>query len=111
MIFKGTTPCKNCPYRKDAPLALWDIEEFKDLIATENTMMGGLYGCHKKDDTVCNGWLINQDNNRLPSIRLRMALSKAGITREYMDKLHCKSPMFETVQEMAEANFPELKIK
>lgn len=109
MEFKGKTPCANCPYRKDAPRRLWAKEEFADLLESENGAMGKTYGCHKKNGTVCRGWLMNQDKRHFPSIALRIQLSNQHIHRKYLDSLHCKSEMFESVQEMCEANYPELK--
>lgn len=109
MEFTKKTPCQNCPYRRDAPLALWSIQEFIDLLKNERSQMGAVYGCHKKDGNVCVGWLIRQDEDRLPSIALRLMLSQKGITREYLDSLHCKSKMFNTVEEMIVANYPELE--
>lgn len=105
--FKKKSPCGNCPYRMDAPLRHWNIEEFKDLLANEDTQFGTVYGCHKKDNSVCIGWLMNQDENRFPSIALRMTLSKNGITRDYLDKLTCKSQRFKSVESMCKANYPE----
>lgn len=103
-----TQPCNNCPYRLDAPLQHWSIDEFKDLMASDNDYMGKVYGCHKNDGHVCVGWLMNQDKRRLPSIALRISLSTNKVTREYLDKLHCKSGLFESIEEMAVANFPEI---
>lgn len=105
--FCKTTPCANCPYRKDAPLALWSVDEFKALLDSDKDTIGTVYQCHKKDGNVCVGWLINQNNRRLPSIALRLQLSKQNITREYLDQLHCKTPMFDTIEEMCQANFPD----
>jgi hypothetical protein len=105
-----TSPCNNCPYRKDAPLKHWSIEEFIDLLAKEKDHFGTVYNCHKNDGSVCIGWLMNQDKRRLPSIALRLSLSRNNITREYLDKLKCKSPMFDTVEEMCYTNYPELKL-
>jgi len=34
-----------------------------------------------------------------------MTLMKEGVKREYLDTLKCKYPMFETIEEMASANF------
>jgi hypothetical protein len=109
MEFTKKTPCKNCPYRKDAPLALWSIKEFIDLLKNERSQFGAVYGCHKKDGCVCVGWLMNQDENRMPSIALRFMLSKQGITRKYLDALKCKSERFKTIEEMIVANYPKLK--
>lgn len=103
-----TQPCNNCPYRKDAPVKHWSILEFKDLVASENNYIGKVYGCHKADGHVCVGWLMNQDKRAFPSIALRMSLSEAKITREYLDKLSCKSEMFASVKEMCIANYKHL---
>ena len=51
---------------------------------------------------------MNQDKRRFPSIMLRMKISKEDISMAYFDKLKCKSPMFDTVQEMCKANYSEL---
>jgi hypothetical protein len=102
-------PCKNCPYRKDAPLRLWDVKEYFDLLNSENDYFGEHYACHKKNGHTCVGWLMNQDERNLPSIALRMSLSKNGVTREYLDSLRFDVPRYETIQEMAFANYPALK--
>lgn len=106
--FFKKTPCNNCPYRKDAPLKLWHKSEYDKLLASENDLFGAIYGCHKKDGHTCIGWLMKQDENRFPSISLRIKLSKENVTREYLDALHCKSELYENVNAMVEANYPEL---
>lgn len=115
MKFPCVTPCKNCPYLKSAPLALWSELEFIELINNDkNEMFGKVYGCHKKDDTVCRGWLMNQDSRGLPSIQLRMMLLKNNITVEYFNVIESKMKarslkLFNSIQEMVIANFPRLK--
>lgn len=104
--FKCKTPCANCPYRKDAPLAHWSVDEFIDLQNSENDYMGKVYGCHKKNGSTCIGWLMNQDKRNMPSIALRISLIKNNVKRKYLDSLYCKSEMFETVKEMINANYP-----
>lgn len=106
--FKPTQPCGNCPYRKDAPLQLWHREEFARLLANDKLQFAPLYDCHKKNGHVCVGWLMNQDERRFPNINLRMKLSKENITGEYLDSLICSSERYSTIEEMVEANFPEL---
>jgi hypothetical protein len=107
--FKCEQPCNNCPYRKDAPLRHWAVEEFINLIATEKSQFGAVFGCHKNNGSVCVGWLMKQDERYFPSIALRMSLSKHKITRDYLDKLNSPSPLFDTVEEMVKANYPEYK--
>jgi hypothetical protein len=101
-------PCSNCPYRMDAPLRLWDVSEYEKLLAMEKDQLGAIYGCHKNNGSICIGWLIKQDENRFPSIMLRISLSKNNITRKYLDALHSPSPLYESVEEMIEANYPEI---
>lgn len=106
MLFNAITPCKNCPYRKDAPLALWDRSEFQNLLEQDKEQFGKVYGCHKNDKSVCRGYLMDQDARNFPNITLRMTLLKEGVTRVYLDRLTCSSDRFDSIQEMAEANFP-----
>jgi hypothetical protein len=105
-LFSRKSPCKDCPYLKDAPLAKWDLGHFKDVLARDTELLGAIWECHNNDGCVCVGWLMDQDNRRLPSISLRIELNRHHITREYMDALHCKSEMFESVEAMCCANFP-----
>lgn len=108
MKFKTKTPCGTCPYRKDVPLSYWDRAEFEKLAATEKDYMGVVYGCHKKNGNVCVGWLIMQEKNGLPSIALRLALLKNGVTKEYLESLSCSSEMFDTTEEMIQTNFNDI---
>lgn len=111
LFFTGTQPCKSCPYRKDAPLQMWDKYEFDKLLLQDKEMFGGMYKCHKNNGSCCKGWLINQDNRNHPNIALRIRMSREGITREYLDKLKCDVEMFETIEEMVEANYPNKNIE
>jgi hypothetical protein len=103
-----TQPCNNCPYRTDAPLQHWDKSEYIKLLALENDTMGGIYGCHKNNGSTCIGWLMKQDENNFPSIKLRISLSKNNVTREYLDSLHSPAPLYASVKEMINANYPDL---
>lgn len=109
--FKCEQPCSNCPYRKDAPLRHWAVEEFLNLKEKEKDHFGAVFGCHKKNGSVCVGWLIKQDERNFPSIALRITLLKHKVDRGYLDKLNSPSPLFESVDEMIIANYPELKNK
>lgn len=104
-----TSPCNNCPYRKDAPLQHWSVLEFTDLIKADRDYMGKAYGCHKNDGSLCTGFVMNQDKRGVPSIALRISLSQNQITVKDLDNLKCKSEMFDTIEEMTIANYHELK--
>lgn len=105
--FECTTPCNNCPYRKDAPLQHWDKFEYEKLLKMESEPMGSIYGCHKDNGSICVGWLMKQDEANLPSIKLRLALTQANITREYLDRLK-STPLYKSVREMVKANYPNI---
>ncbi len=106
MKIKGTKPCDSCPYLKATSLGYWDRAEFKGLLSEDKSQFGKIYGCHKKDDTICRGWLINQENRGLPNINLRLSLLRQNISRDYLDTLIFDSTIYSTVEEMSEANFP-----
>ncbi len=109
-FFSGTSPCNSCPYRKDAPLQLWDRYEFEKLLREDKEMFGGTYKCHKNNGSCCKGWLMNQDKRNHPNIALRITLLNHKITREYLDKLNCKSEMFDSIEEMATENYPDIEL-
>lgn len=109
MKFDTNTPCGSCPYRKDSKLGLWHPEEFDNLMATEKSHMGSVFGCHAtiKNDppSVCAGWLIKQRDNGIPSIVLRLKLMRDPAARECLKRINDGGhELYETVEEMVEAN-------
>jgi hypothetical protein len=104
-FYSGTSPCKSCPYRKDAKLKLWDKSEFEKLLDQDKEQFGNLYKCHKNDGSCCKGWLMDQDKRGFPNITLRLSLSKNRITREYLDSLKCDTELFKSIKEMVKANY------
>ncbi len=107
-LFHCTQPCGNCPYRTDAPLRLWHPSEYEKLLSTETDPLGVTYMCHKKNGSVCVGWLMKQDEQSFPSIMLRIALVKHDIGRTYLDSLHSPAKLYKDVKAMIKANFPKL---
>ena len=77
-------PCGNCPFRKDAPLAYWHPSQYQMLADIERTEgdpdVRRIFACHKdrtkppEEREYCVGWLINQRDNGIPNLALRMAL-------------------------------------
>ncbi len=106
--FRCNTPCSNCPYRKDAPLAHWDASHFESVLESDQSYLGKTFACHKKDDQICRGFLLDQLNRGVPSISLRFLISKAKVTGEYLDSVHSPTPVYESIEEMVAANFPHL---
>lgn len=75
------------------------------LYESEKDELGAVYQCHKKDDHVCVGWLIDQRDRNYPSIRLRLALSKHRVPVEYLESLSSPKELFESVLAMCKANY------
>jgi hypothetical protein len=105
------TPCQSCPYRKDAPIGLWDPIEFQNLLKTERDMLGSVFACHgeakkpTKERALCAGWLLDQKARNLPSIRLRILLSSDERAADQFNRV-CGDglDLFNSVEEMCVAN-------
>lgn len=106
-----TTPCANCPYRKDAPRRLWDASEFRGLLDAERSQLGKVYGCHKqlaidpKSRGFCAGWLLDQKKRNIPSIALRMVLISDPDAGKALEAVNDGGhEMFKSVEAMCRAN-------
>lgn len=107
-LYHCTQPCGNCPYRTDSKKKLWHPDEFKKVLDSENDYMGNTFLCHKQNGSICVGWLMDQDKRNLPSIMLRISLSKHNVTREYLDRLKSPAKLYKNAIAMIKANFPHL---
>jgi len=109
MKYDTMEPCRSCPYRIDAPLGLWHPSEFENLAATERSQLGAVFGCHatrhRREPSVCAGWLLKQRDADVPSIALRVELSRtpgaAEALRTVSDGGH---ELYDSVEDMIEAN-------
>ena len=74
-------PCQSCPYRKGAPVGLWDPQHFLELYVAEMSQTGAMYGCHKygkrptAEQSFCAGWLLDQRRRGVRNIGLRMYMA------------------------------------
>lgn len=106
------TPCSDCPYRKDAPLHLWDRYEFRKLLEQDESQFGtGVYACHKHKDLdpvdrgMCAGWAVDQKRRNIPSINLRLQLMGDPLFRAAFTKVHDGGhKLFKTIKAMCRAN-------
>ncbi len=105
------SPCAKCPYRKDAPLKLWDRIEFEQLLKTEDSQFGVVYACHNHkrhlpgDRGMCAGWLLNQKKRDVPSLMLRIELNTNEVSFAAFKKVHDGGhKLFRTVESMCRAN-------
>lgn len=106
--YEKSEPCSSCPYRKQATLKQWDYTEFESLLYNDKDPLSPVYACHtKKLKHVCVGWLMDQRNRGLPSLKLRLDLMVKGVPGAYLDGLKYAGPHFSSIQEMCNANYPE----
>lgn len=108
-LFTCKKPCKNCPYRKDAPLKLWHVSEYEKLKEKETDTIGAIYKCHKNNGNICVGWLLKQKEQNYPSIALRLIFIKTKITAEILDLFKSPTPLYKNVSDMIKANYPTKK--
>ena len=120
-MFKLETskPCNNCPYRKDAPLRIWDVSEFirllqEDVKDANSENLGSGFGCHKQNGNTCTGWIVTQLKSNNPSIMARITELKLrlnGYAENLKKAMNEQSNLYGSLEEMVLANFPELKDK
>ena len=114
MKWDTKTPCKSCPYRKDAKLGFWHAQEFIDLL--HNDEDGGftapLYGCHgsakQAEPSICAGWLLDQ-KGRMENIQLRLALLQSQEARDCFDAVSCDVELYGSLREMVMVNLKAMR--
>ena len=113
MKYERRKPCGNCPFRCDVPLAHWHPAMYLMLRRIERTQedLGtSTFGCHKDKGEPpervepCIGWLLNQRENGVHHIRLRIALAMSPDAAEQFMECEPDGEMFDTVEELVEAN-------
>lgn len=111
--FTCDKPCASCPYRKDAPLALWDIAEFRNLKAHDSELMGNMFDCHGEtqkpmgERKPCVGWLLDQKRRFIPNIQLRIRLRLIPAALAQFERINEDGlELYRSIDEMIEANYP-----
>lgn len=109
-----TEPCANCPFRRTAQLAYWHPAEYVGLALMERdeeNPEGPLFQCHKdrtkpqQERQLCVGWLMDQRRKGLPSIALRVRMTRdPGLRLQYGEMPQDDGFLYESVQELVDAN-------
>lgn len=99
-------PCATCPYLRTSPLGLWDATEFENLVEHDLDEVGGAaFGCHKKDGSLCRGWLADQKRRGVPSIQLRLRLCTDPSALATFEAVDEQDPsLYDSITEMVRAN-------
>ncbi|MBL8605122.1 MAG: hypothetical protein JNK72_24545 [Myxococcales bacterium] len=79
--------------------------EFQKLLETDQSELGAIYGCHKDNGQACIGWLLDQRQRDLPSIRLRLALITTPSAVRCLEEAHDGGhELFGSLEAMCRAN-------
>lgn len=111
---KRRTPCGNCPFRKDAPLAYWHPSMYTMLADQEqreaDIASAHVFACHKDrhgppdEQEYCVGWLLNQRARGVPNLALRLGLMTSEPASAQFNECEPDGEMYDTVGELVEAN-------
>lgn len=83
-----TNPCGSCPYRKDVPSGVWDVEEYAKLPGYDQDTQEQpphVFMCHQQNGHLCAGWVAVHDMDN--SLGLRLAQSFGMIDPEEATKV------------------------
>lgn len=94
-------PCRQCPWRRDAPVGAFPAEAFRISAPTSYDMSDRVFGCHmagKDKASTCAGFLLRAEHN----LEVRMAASKGLVD---LSKVSAGGiELYDDYREMAIAN-------
>ena len=112
-----TRPCADCPYRKDATAGHWHPEEFEKVRRAQEgereggmAAMTGAFACHKhaklpaSDRGWCAGWALQQRADGVPSLSLRLMLTKPDTLAAFQALDGAGLDLYPSVNAMLKAN-------
>ncbi len=104
-------PCGSCPYRRDVPSGVWEVDEYEKLVqydADTGAQPLGVFLCHRQDGRACAGWVATHDMDN--SLALRMA-SSMGIVSEPEAFINYKTstPTFDSGTHAAEHGMKNIR--
>lgn len=105
------SPCSSCPYRRDTPPAVWDVEEYEKLRTYDNDPPDtsfAIFMCHQGpmigQELVCKGWL----NVHPDCIAVRVAVARGEISVEDRDH-RTNIPLYRSGNEAANAGMKGIR--
>lgn len=113
MKYDRRKPCGNCPFKRDVPLAYWHPTMYlmlRRIGATEESFEGSTFGCHKDKNEPpervepCVGWLLNQRENGVRNLRLRISLAMSPGAAEQFTECEPDGPTYDSIEELVEVN-------
>jgi hypothetical protein len=82
------SPCGTCPYRTDAPPAVWHPDEYQKLPAYDADtphQPTGVFLCHQINGHICAGWAACHDMTH--SLAIRIATMTGNLAPDDADAL------------------------
>ncbi len=108
----AANPCGSCPYRRDVPSGVWEIEEYEKLPQYDldtGEQPPGIFLCHQQDGRICAGWAGCHDMTQ--SLGIRLAASLGFLDASEVDAVFdytTKTPLWDSGAEAAEHGMAEV---
>ena len=112
------SPCATCPYRRDVPSGVWDVEEYEKLRGYDAptwAQPAEVWICHsstgpRTDRRLCAGWAGCHDGEEL--LALRVAEAHKALSREVIAaavEYVCPVPLFASGNEAADHGMADIQ--
>jgi len=104
-------PCGSCPYRRDVPSGLWEVEEYEKLDAYDRETPDqpiGVFLCHRQDGRACAGWAAVHDMEDSLALRIGSASGTIDDPEPFLD-YETTTPVFDSGAEAAAHGMREVR--
>lgn len=96
-------PCGSCPYRRDVPSGVWNLDEYAKLPQYDRPTGEqpiGVFLCHRQDGRACAGWVGTHDMENCLAVRIGAATGTLAEPEALMD-YETDVPLFDSGLEAA----------
>lgn len=97
-----TSPCAQCPWRKDSPIGAFPVEAYRHSAITYYDMAKSMFACHmsgREKASTCAGFLLSR--GAAHNLLVRLALMDGRLD---LRKVKSDVALYQTYQDMAIAN-------
>lgn len=102
-------PCGSCPYRRDVPSGIWDLEEYLKLPGYDlETGSQPVFLCHQQNGRICAGWCGTHDMKESLAIRFA-CLRETSETIEAIMNYRTNTPLFSSGRKACDHGLRELE--
>lgn len=101
----AANPCGSCPYRRDVPSGVWELDEYMKLLPYDletHEQPHSVFMCHRQDGRLCAGWVAVHDMYHCLAFRLATATGKLdGDDVQVVLDYETETPLFDSGKEAA----------